>query len=80
MTGKGVLCVVGNELGPGYRSALQEAALVTSLQMFNLLVERAAQLLRDQHNRGLMYRLIVSDDVNCLLPAIKVGIRHFYSS
>jgi len=53
-----------SELGPGYRSALQESALVTSLQMFSLLLERAIMLLRD--------RLVISDDVQTLLPPIKV--------
>lgn len=64
--------VIDNELGPGYRSAIQESALVTSLQMFSLVLERTVQLLRDQLNNT--YRLIVSDDMLILLPAIKVRL------
>jgi len=59
-----------SELGPGYRSAMQESALIVSLQMFSIILERAVQLLRDQQNNS--YRLIVSEDVQILLPAIKV--------
>lgn len=64
------MVVIDSELGPGYRSAIQESALVTSLQMFSLVLERTVQLLRDQLN--IAYRLIVSDDMLILLPAIKV--------
>ncbi|XP_054290937.1 telomerase-binding protein EST1A isoform X2 [Macrosteles quadrilineatus] len=59
-----------SELGPGYRSAMQESALIVSLQMFNILLERTNQLLIDQQNNT--YKHIVSDDVQTLLPAIKV--------
>lgn len=65
------LPVIDSELGPGYRSAMQESALIVSLQMFNILLERTNQLLIDQQNNT--YKHIVSDDVQTLLPAIKVS-------
>ncbi|KAG8283120.1 Smg-6, nonsense mediated mRNA decay factor [Homalodisca vitripennis] len=61
-----------SELAPNYRSAMQESALVISLQMFGLILERTVQLLRDQQNNSYSYPLIVGDDVQILLPAIKV--------
>ncbi|XP_046680255.1 telomerase-binding protein EST1A isoform X2 [Homalodisca vitripennis] len=61
-----------SELAPNYRSAMQESALVISLQMFGLILERTVQLLRDQQNNSYPYPLIVGDDVQILLPAIKV--------
>ena len=36
------------QLEGGYRSAVQENALVVSLQMFNLILERCINLLKEQ--------------------------------
>jgi protein SMG6 len=68
-------------LEPGYRSAVQESALVVSLQMFNLIVEKCVSLLREQLERpteAQSSRLLVSEDLQVLLPAVKVsGIVYF---
>lgn len=57
----------------GYRSAAQEAALIVSLQMFSVLLERCVALLRDQGGPGAAPRdQLVDLDVVALLPAIKI--------
>lgn len=61
----------------GYRSEVQERALVVSLQMFNLILERGVWLLKAQLESEEHPRLIVGDDMQILLPAIKV-LREFY--
>lgn len=69
------------QIESGYHSAVQESALVISLQMFNLMINRCVQLLRDQLQQmkkhpdriDWHYPLIVSADVQILLPAIKVS-------
>ncbi|XP_046597971.1 telomerase-binding protein EST1A-like isoform X2 [Neodiprion lecontei] len=60
------------QLEPGYRSEVQERALVVSLQMFSLILERAVSLLRVQLQRDEHPRLIVDEDMQVLLPAIKI--------
>jgi protein SMG6 len=63
-------------LEPGYRSAVQENALVVSLQMFNLILEKCVSLLREHLERpkeAQPSRLIVSEDMQVLLPAVKVS-------
>jgi protein SMG6 len=63
-------------LEPGYRSAVQENALVVSLQMFNLILEKCVSLLREQLGRPKEAQssgLIVSEDMQVLLPAVKVN-------
>ena len=71
-------------LEPGYRSAVQENALVVSLQMFNLILEKCVSLLREQLERpteAQSSRLLVSEDLQVLLPAVKVsGIVYFLAS
>ncbi|XP_020710640.2 telomerase-binding protein EST1A isoform X1 [Athalia rosae] len=59
------------QLEPGYRSEVQERALVVSLQMFSLILERGVSLLRAQLERVEHPRLIVDEDMQVLLPAIK---------
>uniref|UniRef100_A0A1B6CG54 PIN domain-containing protein n=2 Tax=Clastoptera arizonana TaxID=38151 RepID=A0A1B6CG54_9HEMI len=60
-------------LESGYRSTVQEFALIVSLQMFNLIVDRCVQLLKEQHSEPQQNNmLIVSEDVQVLLPAIKI--------
>lgn len=56
----------------GYRSEVQERALVVSLQMFNLILERGVSLLKSQLDSGEEPRMVVSEDMQVLLPAIKV--------
>lgn len=56
----------------GYRSEVQERALVVSLQMFNLILERGVSLLKSQLDSGKESRMVVSEDMQVLLPAIKV--------
>jgi protein SMG6 len=59
---------------PGYRPALQESALVVSLQMFNLMVERFVQLLKEHvASPEPPSPYIVPSDCLALLPAIKVS-------
>ncbi|KAL3267755.1 hypothetical protein HHI36_006882 [Cryptolaemus montrouzieri] len=56
----------------GYRSELQERALVISLQMFNLILERCVSLL-DEHLVSKPENLnAVSMDTQVLLPPIKI--------
>lgn len=63
----------------GYRSEVQERALVVSLQMFNLILERGVALLKAQLDNEERLRLIVGEDMQILLPAIKVfSILAFY--
>lgn len=59
----------------GYRSEVQERALVVSLQMFNLILERGVALLKSQAEAHQRHRLIVDEDMQVLLPAIKVRAR-----
>lgn len=66
-----VLVIVA-DVEAGYRSAAQEAALVVSLQMFSVLLERCVTLLRDQASRGARHDLLVEQDVVALLPAVKI--------
>lgn len=56
----------------GYRSEVQERALVVSLQMFNLILERGVSLLKSQLDSSEEPRMVVSEDMQVLLPAIKV--------
>lgn len=56
----------------GYRSEIQERALVVSLQMFNLILERGVSLLKAQLENIERPWLIVVEDMQILLPAIKV--------
>ncbi|KAK4875117.1 hypothetical protein RN001_011539 [Aquatica leii] len=60
----------------GYRSELQERALVISLQMFNLILERSISLLHEdvKLNPDCLDKLTidsVSQDFHMLLPALK---------
>jgi protein SMG6 len=63
-------------LEPGYRSAVQESAVVVSLQMFSLILEKCVALLREQLDRPAEAQslgLIVSEDMQALRPAVKVS-------
>ncbi|KAL1140647.1 hypothetical protein AAG570_000577, partial [Ranatra chinensis] len=62
-----------NQMEPGYRPALQESALVVSLQMFNLMLERFIQVLKEHiASPEPPCPYIVPSDCLALLPAIKV--------
>ena len=66
---------------PRYRSAVQESALVVSLQMFNLILEKCVFLLREQLDNPtdtVPSRFIVSEDLQILLPAVKVQSKCAY--
>ncbi|XP_049823827.1 uncharacterized protein LOC109600502 isoform X3 [Aethina tumida] len=56
----------------GYRSELQERALVVSLQMFNLILERCVFLIDEHMSTNASQIHLISQDVNTLLPAIKI--------
>nr|KAF7438682.1 hypothetical protein H0235_001073 [Vespula pensylvanica] len=56
----------------GYRSEVQERALIVSLQMFSLILERGVSLLKTQLDCGEEPRLVVGEDMQVLLPAIKI--------
>ncbi|XP_076627373.1 telomerase-binding protein EST1A isoform X3 [Colletes latitarsis] len=60
------------QMEQGYRSEVQERALVVSLQMFNLILERGVSLLKSQLDSGEEPRMVVSEDMQVLLPAIKI--------
>ncbi|XP_031779965.1 telomerase-binding protein EST1A isoform X3 [Nasonia vitripennis] len=61
-----------SQMEQGYRSEVQERALVVSLQMFNLILERGVCLLKAQLESEEQPRLLVVDDMQILLPAIKI--------
>ncbi|XP_046992252.1 telomerase-binding protein EST1A [Schistocerca americana] len=70
-----------SQLEPGYRPAVQESALVVSLEMFSLILEKCIDLLRDVDGAagagagtvgGGASRLVSSEDLQILLPAVKV--------
>lgn len=64
--------ITDSQMEQGYRSEIQERALVVSLQMFSLILERGVSLLKAQLESGQEPRLVVSEDLQVLLPAIKV--------
>lgn len=70
------LFVSDSQMEQGYRSEVQERALVVSLQMFNLILERSVALLREELDKKEKERprLIVDEDMQVLLPTIKVRI------
>ncbi|XP_029049642.1 telomerase-binding protein EST1A-like isoform X2 [Osmia bicornis bicornis] len=61
-----------SQMEQGYRSEVQERALVVSLQMFNLILERGVSLLKSQLDSSEEPRMVVSEDMQVLLPAIKI--------
>lgn len=64
--------VADSQMEQGYRSEVQERALVVSLQMFSLILERGVSLLKSQLESNERPRLVVVEDMQILLPAIKV--------
>lgn len=64
----------------GCRSAWQECALVVSLEMFNLLLERCNAMLKEQLQTAnvmaatpmLANSRLLGEDLQIILPAIKV--------
>ncbi|XP_014224992.1 telomerase-binding protein EST1A isoform X2 [Trichogramma pretiosum] len=60
------------EIEKSYRSEVQERALIMSLQMFSLILERGINLVKAQFESKERPRLIVTDDMQILLAAIKV--------
>ncbi|CAH0556010.1 unnamed protein product [Brassicogethes aeneus] len=56
----------------GYWSENQDRALVVSLQMFNLILERCISLLEDHLSKNNNQISQLSQDIIILLPAIKV--------
>ncbi|KOC63841.1 Telomerase-binding protein EST1A [Habropoda laboriosa] len=61
-----------SQMEQGYRSEVQERALIVSLQMFNLILERGVSLLKSQLDSTEELRMVVSEDMQVLLPAIKI--------
>ncbi|XP_012061387.1 PREDICTED: LOW QUALITY PROTEIN: telomerase-binding protein EST1A [Atta cephalotes] len=61
-----------SQMEQGYRSEVQERALVVSLQMFSLILERGVYLLKAQLDSEQEPRLVVGEDLQVLLPAIKI--------
>lgn len=64
--------ITDSQMEQGYRSEVQERALVVSLQMFSLILERGVSLLKAQLDSEQEPRLVVGEDLQVLLPAIKV--------
>lgn len=58
----------------GCRSAWQECALFVSLEMFNVLLERCNALLKDQLDNQTANSRLLGEDLQIILPAIKVFI------
>lgn len=56
----------------GYRSELQERALIVSLQMFSLILERCVSLLQEYINSNPDKSTSLPLDAQVLLPAIKI--------
>lgn len=58
----------------GYWSTIHECALVMSLQMFSLIVDRCNQLLKDilANDDGGSAKHLIGSDIDFLLPPIKV--------
>lgn len=54
----------------GYRSAWQECALIVSLEMFNILLERCNAVLKEQLDSGRLSSF--GEDLQIILPAVKV--------
>jgi len=67
-----VFLIADSQMEQGYRSEVQERALVVSLQMFSLILERGVSLLKAQLDSRQEPRLVVGEDLQVLLPAIKV--------
>ena len=70
-----IQCVADPDLQQqsGYRSELQERALVISLQMFSLILERCVSLLQDHmKSKGVHENGSLSQDVHVLLPSVKI--------
>lgn len=67
--------VVDTRMAGGCRSAWQECALVVSLEMFNILLERCNAMMKEQlessGNQPTNSRLL-GEDLQIILPAIKV--------
>lgn len=61
-------------MADGCRSAWQECALVVSLEMFNVLLERCNALLKEQLESGnqTANNRLLGEDLQIILPAIKV--------
>lgn len=66
--------VAERDIEPGYRSVMQENALIVSLQMFNLILERCASLFPAPSAPVTTIQALgdVAEDLQTLLPAIKV--------
>lgn len=57
----------------GYRSEMQERALIISLQMFNLILERCVTMLDEHLSSGKDdAKSFLPPDADVLLPAIKI--------
>ncbi|XP_017770656.1 PREDICTED: telomerase-binding protein EST1A isoform X2 [Nicrophorus vespilloides] len=60
------------QLQSGYTSELQERALVVSLQMFSLILEKCVSLLKDCVHSSPAIMSVIPQDVHELLPSIKI--------
>ena len=60
----------------GYRSAWQEYALIVSLEMFNIMLDKCNMLLKEQMDSSqgsLSSGRLLGEDLQIILPAIKVS-------
>lgn len=70
--------MIDARMAGGCRSAWQECALVVSLEMFNILLERCNALLKEQvesSGNQTTNRRLLNEDLQIVLPAIKVESR-----
>ena len=68
-------CGLDSRMEGGYRSAWQECALIVSLEIFNILLERCNGLLKEQldsKTNSLPSNRLLGEDLQIILPAIKV--------
>ncbi len=68
-------------LAGGCRSAWQEYALIVSLEMFNVMLEKCNALLLEQLDgaaAGPTGGRLLGEDLQIVLPAVKVGPSSFY--
>jgi len=67
--------LIDSRMEGGYRSAWQECALIVSLEIFNILLERCNGLLKEQldsKTNSLPSNRLLGEDLQIILPAIKV--------
>lgn len=71
-----IICNADSRMADGCRSAWQECALIVSLEMFNVLLERCNAMLKEQVECGQTGRRLLGEDLQIIFPAVKVSRHH----